>query len=204
MKRWGGRESVGGCAPRGRTPARNANPDGERNREMPFDSDPTLSSVGVACVRSRWSDLRDAIDLNTTRQMRIVRERAAADPAAIYRHGGDAMTLCPTCGRRGSLLIGNTGIEASAHRGISGGTSGYLATAFCPDAFHDRADHAEEAFKLLKELREQLSIAAHFIDVVTPWPMPLGWEQVVAQADEAIDKARALLARVGRKEEEKK
>jgi hypothetical protein len=73
----------------------------------------------------------------------------------------------------------------------------------CVDPFHDAGDWGPTLLEACKELREQLSIAAHFVDAVSPYPMPLGWDQVVAQADEAIEHAKAIIAVAeGRKEEE--
>jgi hypothetical protein len=43
---------------------------------------------------------------------------------------------------------------------------------------------------IARELTNQLQIAAHFIDAVSPWSMPVGWERVVKQADTALAKAR--------------
>jgi hypothetical protein len=72
----------------------------------------------------------------------------------------------------------------------------------CVDPFHDAGDWGPTLLEACKELREQLSIAAHFVDAVSPYPMPLGWDQVVAQADEAIEHAKAAIAVAeGRKEE---
>ena len=98
--------------------------------------------------------------------------------------------LCPTCGRRASQR---------ANYFPSMGRGGFIE---CRSPFHDAGDWGLALLEAGKELREQLSIAAHFVDAVSPYPMPLGWDQVVAQADEAIEHAKAIIAVAeGRKEE---
>jgi hypothetical protein len=84
--------------------------------------------------------------------------------------------LCPLCGRRASERIG-------VHTSIRHGRTVRIPSAPCPSPFHDRADHAEEAFDLVSEMA----------DVCCNCCIAIG---------ECIhEKARALLAREGRKEE---
>jgi hypothetical protein len=96
--------------------------------------------------------------------------------------------LCPLCGRRASERIGVVP------------PSPFLRE--CLDPLHDAGDWGPALLEACKELREQLSIAAHFVDVVSPYPMPLGWDQVVAQADEAIGHAKVIIAAAEGSEEE--
>ena len=89
------------------------------------------------------------------------------------------MISCPTCHRRPSERWGaETG--SVTHDGITHPTGPIFAVGPCADPCHDQADLAPEAFDMIEQLLAANYHGGHC--VIDP-------------------RARALLARVGRKEE---